>query len=77
VTDINFNSFRTGCKIEIDNLTVKPIHVDHSILGAYGFLIHSSCGTIVYFGDFRDHGAKPEMTREFVTLLQLLVRQQI
>ena len=66
VADINFNSFRTGNKIKIDNLTVEPIHVDHSIPGAYGFLIHTSCGTIVYTGDFRDHGAKPEMTHEFV-----------
>jgi len=66
VADINFNSFRTGNKIKIDNLTVEPIHVDHSVPGAYGFLIHTSCGTVVYTGDFRDHGAKPEMTHEFV-----------
>ena len=66
VGDINFNVFRTGSKIQIDNLEVEPIHVDHSIPGAYGFLIHTSNGTIVYTGDFRDHGAKPEMTQEFV-----------
>jgi ribonuclease J len=66
VTDINFNVFRTDSKIQIDNLTIEPIHVDHSIPGAYGFLIHTSNGTIVYTGDFRDHGAKPEMTHEFV-----------
>ena len=66
VADINFKVFRTGSKIQIDNLTVEPIHVDHSIPGAYGFLIHTSNGTIVYTGDFRDHGAKPEMTHEFV-----------
>ena len=66
VADINFNVFRTGDKIQIDNLEIEPIHVDHSIPGAYGFLIHTSSGTIVYTGDFRDHGAKPEMTHEFV-----------
>jgi ribonuclease J len=66
VADINFKVFRTGSKIQIDNLTVEPIHVDHSIPGAYGFLIHTSNGTVVYSGDFRDHGAKPEMTHEFV-----------
>ncbi len=66
VGDINFNVFRTGNKIQIDNLVVEPVHVDHSIPGAYGFLIHTSSGTIVYTGDFRDHGAKPDMTHEFV-----------
>jgi ribonuclease J len=66
VADIKFNAFRTGSKIKIDDVTVEPCHVDHSIPGAYGFLIHTSSGTIVYTGDFRDHGAKPEMTQEFV-----------
>jgi len=63
---INFHSFRTGDKIAVDNVEVEPVHVDHSIPGAYGFLIHTSSGTIVYTGDFRMHGSKPEMTQEFV-----------
>ena len=66
VADISFNVFRTGDKVKVDDLVVEPIHVDHSIPGAYGFLIHTSNGTIVYTGDFRDHGAKPQMTHEFV-----------
>ncbi len=66
VSDISFNTFRTGDKIRVDDVEVEPFHVDHSIPGAYGFLIHTSSGTVVYTGDFRDHGAKPEMTHEFV-----------
>lgn len=66
VRDIEFNVFRTGAKIQVDDVVVEPFHVDHSIPGAYGFLIHTSNGTIVYTGDFRDHGGKPEMTHEFV-----------
>jgi len=66
VADINFNVFRTGKKIQVDNLVVEPFHVDHSVPGAYGFIIHTSNGSVVYTGDFRDHGAKPEMTHEFV-----------
>ena len=66
VSDIEFKTFRTGKKIVVDNLEIEPFHVDHSVPGAYGFLIHTSNGTIIYTGDFRDHGAKPEMTRDFV-----------
>ncbi|MBT0159498.1 MBL fold metallo-hydrolase [Candidatus Bathyarchaeota archaeon A05DMB-2] len=66
VGDIEFKAFRTGNKIVIDNLEVEPFHVDHSVPGAYGFVIHTSNGAVVYTGDFRDHGAKPEMTRDFV-----------
>lgn len=67
VEGLNFNVFRTDCKpITIGSLSIEPIHVDHSVPGAYGFLIHTSKGSIAYTGDFRVHGAKPEMTHEFV-----------
>jgi ribonuclease J len=66
VSDIEFKPFRTGKKITVDNLEIEPFHVDHSVPGAYGFVIHTSNGAVVYTGDFRDHGAKPEMTRDFV-----------
>lgn len=66
VSDIEFRTFRTGKKIIIDNLEIEPFHVDHSVPGAYGFVIHTSNGAVVYTGDFRDHGAKPEMTQDFV-----------
>ncbi len=66
VEDIAFKSFRTGEKIVVDGVKVEPVHVDHSVPGAYGFVIHTSNGAVVYTGDFRNHGAKPEMTRDFV-----------
>ena len=66
VADIKFKVFRTGKKIVVGSLEIEPFHVDHSVPGAYGFVIHTSNGTVVYTGDFRDHGAKPEMTRDFV-----------
>lgn len=61
-----YNTFRTGSKTQVDNVVVEPIHVDHSIPGAYGFLIHTSSGTIVYTGDLRKHGPASYMTDEFV-----------
>jgi ribonuclease J len=66
VSDIEFKVFRTGKKIVVGGLEIEPFHVDHSVPGAYGFVVHTSNGAVVYTGDFRDHGAKPEMTRDFV-----------
>ena len=67
VEELNFCPFRTNRKpIVIGSLSIEPVHVDHSIPGAYGFVAHTSNGSIAYTGDFRVHGAKPEMTREFV-----------
>jgi len=45
---------------------VEPVHVDHSIPAAYGFLIHTSEGTVVYTGDVRAHGPRRDMTEEFI-----------
>ena len=60
------NTFRTGDKFKIGSLEVEPIHVDHSVPGAYGFIIYTSSGPVVYTGDIRLHGTKPEMTQDFV-----------
>jgi len=59
-------NFRTGKKVKAGEMQVTPIHVDHSVPGAYGFLIDTGEARIVYSGDLRQHGKKPEMTREFV-----------
>ncbi|MEM2093768.1 MAG: MBL fold metallo-hydrolase [Candidatus Bathyarchaeia archaeon] len=61
-----FRTFRTGDTIRIGNIEVEPIHVDHSVPGAYGFLAHTSSGTIVYTGDLRIHGERPHMSEEFI-----------
>jgi len=66
VENIAFKSFRTGDSITIDHLEIEPIHVDHSVPGAYGFIVYTTNGAVVYTGDFRAHGAKPKMTSDFV-----------
>ena len=64
--DRDINTFRTGDKFKIGSLEVEPIHVDHSVPGAYGFIIYTSSGPIVYTGDIRLHGTNPKMTEDFV-----------
>ena len=61
-----FKTFRTGDKIKIDDLEIEPCHVDHSVPGAYGFIIHSSEGSIIYTGDLRAHGVHKKMTEDFI-----------
>lgn len=64
--DHECRKFRTGTKIKIDDITVEPVHVDHSIPAAYGFIIHTSEGSVVYTGDFRLHGPRKDLTEDFV-----------
>jgi len=66
IKGLNFKTFRTGDKVRISGLEIEPIHVDHSVPGAYGFVIHTSNGAVVYTGDFRQHGLRREMTDDFV-----------
>lgn len=64
--DHELRTFRTGDKFRVGSIEVEPVHVDHSIPGAYGFMLHTSEGTIAYTGDFRFHGPQGEMTDDFV-----------
>ncbi len=66
ITGLKFNTFRTGSKIRFGSIEVEPVHVDHSVPAAYGFLVHTSEGTLAYTGDLRTHGTKSEMTTDFV-----------
>jgi ribonuclease J len=58
--------FRTGSKVRVSDLEVEPVHVDHSIPAAYGFVINTSAGAVVYTGDLRMHGPRADLTHDFV-----------
>jgi len=62
----NLNLFKSNDEISVKHLTFNPIHVEHSVPGAYGYIIDTSQGNIVFTGDFRRHGPKKEMTEEFI-----------
>ena len=59
-------TFRTGSKVKIDSIEIEPVHVDHSLPGCYGFVIHTSSSTIIYSGDLRIHGNRPDLTTDFI-----------
>jgi len=61
-----FELFRTGDVLRLGSFEIRPIHVDHSVPGSYGLLIHHPEGGLAYSGDLRMHGPKSEFTREFL-----------
>ena len=65
-----FYTFTTGKKFKIDSIEVEPFHVDHSVPGAYAFLIHTSEGPLIYTGDLRMHGLHADMTDDFIEAAQ-------
>ena len=67
---IKWNLFRTGDIIKIKDMEIIPVHVDHSIPAAYGFIIKTSAGLIVYTGDFRLHGPLSSMTYDFLDKIE-------
>jgi len=70
-----FNKFQeisVGRSEKIDSVEIEPVEVDHSTLGACGFLIHTSEGCVVYTGDFRLHGPLRGASEKFIKTAQEL-----
>jgi len=64
---LKYTQFTTGDELSLTNdLVVRPIHVDHSVPGAYGFVIHAENKTIIYTGDLRAHGYANPLTADFL-----------
>ncbi len=59
-------TFVSGKKFAVGNVEILPMAVDHSIPGAFGFIIYTSSGSIVYTGDLRLHGRNRHLTEAFV-----------
>ncbi len=59
-------TFRTGDIFHVGSFRIEPIHVDHSIPGAYAFIIEGGDKRIVYTGDLRCHGPRGDMTEDFI-----------
>lgn len=62
----NLNIVTPYKNFEIGDLTLKSAPVDHSLPGASAFILENNDETVVYTGDLRFHGRRPEITKKFV-----------
>jgi len=56
--------------LQINDFNINRYDVDHSILGASGYIIHINNITIAYTGDFRFHGYRKDLTEDFLSNLK-------
>lgn len=71
--ELERNRFRevvTQQPVQIGDCRVTPLAVDHSIYGSVAFLIEGDGKTVLYSGDFRNHGRKPGMIRDLLDHLK-------
>jgi len=60
-----YQIFRNNVPFKVQDILVEPYAVDHSIPGAFGFLLRTKDSTIAYTGDFRMHGVAEFFSRKF------------
>lgn len=60
------NYFQRWKKFQVGDFTITPYWNDHSAFDAYSFLIEANGKKIFYSGDFRSHGRKKEVYKNFI-----------
>lgn len=68
----SYSAFAWEEPVQVGSLRVTAVPVDHDIPGAAAFFIETAAGTVVYSGDLRLHGARPELVRRFAARARAL-----
>lgn len=64
--DDNWHQVRSEQTFQIGALTITPFLVDHSAFDALAFLIKDPDSSLLYTGDFRQHGRKPHTIERLI-----------
>ena len=72
VAHLDWRTLRTGGFVDLERLGMRvwPVHVDHSVPAAYGFIVEVEGQRIAYTGDLRMHGARADLTGDFLRALR-------
>lgn len=62
----NFTPLKSGNALNIGDFRVTPFLMDHSAYDAYALLIEAEDKSIIYSGDFREHGRKENAFKYFL-----------
>ncbi len=65
-----FHELRPKIPTRIGDFHVTPLAVDHSIFGAIAMLVEAEGQSLLYSGDLRLHGRKPQMEKILVETIQ-------
>jgi ribonuclease J len=63
---VRFRPVKPGTAFQVGDFKVTPFAVDHSTFGCLAFLIEAEGKSILYSGDLRRHGRKPDMLKTLV-----------
>jgi ribonuclease J len=61
-----YKTIESGKSFTIGDFTVTPYLMDHSGFDSYAFLIEADGKSLLYSGDFREHGRKPSAFKRFL-----------
>ncbi len=72
VDHLDWRLVRTGDVEDLADADMRiiPVHVDHSVPAAYGFVVEAGGKRVAYTGDIRMHGARPDLTDDFLAVLR-------
>jgi len=65
----SYTPIKSGQPFQVGSFTITPYLMDHSAFDAYAFLVESDGKSILYSGDFREHGRKTYALPKFLELV--------